>query len=390
MNNKCKKAILLIVFIASATTLLILVPIMVSPLSLVYAQNSATGIVNATVKINSISICGNTIVESGEDCESGNLQSKTCSNLGYSSGNLSCDISCSFDTSSCTAPTINPDNVPPDSMSSLLPAGYFNIPQTASVISTPSLTATSQVTFNIPMNNGTGSVVLPKDLVITRTDGANLDPTALTTSNVTTSSLSGFSQSVTVDGALQWGISTTTLEFSIPITLSIYAGTSLNGQTLNIVRSTSEDSGWTSDGIVAPATCTVSAGLCTFQATKASYFATNRTASSSSSSSSSSSTSSSAGSSSSSTSTSSNPTSTPIPAVGQPLVSLLPAFLKIFDANGNGKIESDELYGAVSMWIDEWKEFLTEEIADTDRCDFNNDGECNIKDLSILLFYVEK
>lgn len=386
MNNKCKKISLLIVFI--------LVPIMVSSLSLVYAQNSATGIVNATVKINSISICGNTIVESGEDCESGNLQSKICSNLGYSSGNLTCDISCSFDTSSCVAPTINPNNVPPDNISSLLAAGYFNIPQTASVISTPSLTATSQVTFNIPMNSGTGSIVLPKDLVITRTDGANLDPTTLTTSAITTSSLSGFSQSVTIDGALQWGVSNIPLQFNTPVTLSIYVGTSLDGQTLNVVRSTSADSGWTSDGIVSPATCTVSAGLCTFQATKASYFATNRTASSSSSSSSSSSTSSSSGSSSSSssssTSISSNPTSTPTPAVGQPFVSLLPAFLKIFDANDNGKIESDELYGAVSMWVDKWKEFLTEQIADTDRCDFNNDGECNIKDLSILLFYVEK
>lgn len=364
-----------------------------------YTEASITSNVNATVKI---SVCGNGIVENGEDCENGNLQSRTCSSLGYSSGNLTCDISCSFDTSSCAAPTINPGSVSPDNMSSLLPAGYFSIPQTASIISTPTLTTTSQVTFNLPMNSGTGSVILPKDLVVTRTDGANLDPTALTTSNVTTSSLSGFSQSVIVDGALQWGTSTTTLEFSTPITLSIYVGASLNGQTLNVVRSASKDSGWTSDGIVSPATCTVSAGLCTFQATKASYFATNRAASSSSLSNSSSSTSSSVDSSSpsslSSTSPSSNSTSTPSPAVGQSFVSLLPASLRIFDANGNGKIESDELYGAISIWVNRWRKFLIEEPAvtnkqeaqaDTYGCDFNNDGECSIKDLSILLFYVK-
>ncbi len=87
-----------------------------------------------------------------------------------------------------------------------------------------------------------------------------------------------------------------------------------------------------------------------------------------------------------------------MPAVRQPFVSLLPAFLKIFDANSDGRIESDELYGAVSMWVNRWKEFLAEIAvtgkqitkADTNRCDFNNDGECNIKDLSILLFHVEK
>jgi hypothetical protein len=62
----------------------------------VSAQASST--VNATVKI---SICGNGIIEGGEDCEGPNLNSKTCSSLGHSGGSLKCDISCSYDATGC-------------------------------------------------------------------------------------------------------------------------------------------------------------------------------------------------------------------------------------------------------------------------------------------------
>jgi hypothetical protein len=68
-----------------------------------------------------------------------------------------------------------------------------------------------------------------------------------------------------------------TLEFSEPITIRIFVGTSLNGHTLSVVRSASSSSGWTSEGVVSPATCVVASGLCIFQATQASYFATTRT-----------------------------------------------------------------------------------------------------------------
>ncbi|MDO8498234.1 MAG: carboxypeptidase regulatory-like domain-containing protein [bacterium] len=241
-------------------------------------EAGSTSSVNTTVKVG---VCGNGIADNGEDCDNGDLQGETCTSLGYSGGDLVCDISCSFDTSSCTVPTIDSADTPPEDVTSILPAGYFTIPLTASIISTPSLTTTAELTINIPSSGGTSSIVLPQNTVITKSDETNLDPTTLTASSVTTSSLSGFSQGVTVDGALQWGISGTSLSFSELITLNIFVGTSLNGQTLNIVRSTSASSSWTSDGIVSPATCTVSAGLCSFQATKASYYATTRTISSS-------------------------------------------------------------------------------------------------------------
>lgn len=78
--------------------------IMVSLFNAKDMQASSTGLVNATVKI---SVCGNGIIENGEDCESGNLQGKICSDLGYSGGSLACDISCSFDTSNCNIPSIS-------------------------------------------------------------------------------------------------------------------------------------------------------------------------------------------------------------------------------------------------------------------------------------------
>lgn len=372
-----------------------------------YTEASSASNVNATVKI---SVCGNEVVENGEDCENGDLQGKTCSNLGYSSGNLSCDISCSFDTSSCVVPSITPTNIAPTELTSLLPAGYFTIPSTDSIVSTSSLTTTSQLTINVPVSGGTGSIVLPDNLVITKSNGSDFDPTSLTTADVATSSLSGFSSGLTTDGAVQFGISGTTLEFSTPITLNIYVGTSLNGQTLNVVRSASSDSGWTSDGIVSPATCIVTDGLCTFQANKASYFATTRaviptptptpapTATPTPTPTPTTTTSSSSSSNGSSTTTSSTSTSTPTPTQ-TPLA--IPDVLRLYTSylNNNARIRISDLFNVVTIWVNDWKEVLAEELIVSNgetiqtkgrKCDVNNDGRCDIKDLSILLYYVER
>lgn len=342
------------------------------------------------------------------------MRSRTCTSLGYSSGNLLCDISCSFSTSSCTVPSIVPGNIAPNELKSLLPAGYFTIPSTDSIISTSSLTTTSQLTINIPTSGGTDSIVLPDNLVITKSDNTDFDPTNLTTTDVPVNSLSGFSSGLTADGAIQFGISSTTLEFSTPITLSIYVGTSLNGKTLNVVRSTSTSSGWTSDGIVSPATCTVSAGLCTFQANKASYFATMKTVTptqtptptptatptptptpttttSNSSSSNGSST----------TTTSSTSTATPTPTSIVSSLPIIPDVLKFYAdyLNSNGRIGISNLFNVIKSWVNDWKEVLAEELVVTNgktvqtkgrRCDVNQDNKCDIKDLSVLLFYVEK
>lgn len=66
---------------------------------------SATSSVTTTVKI---SICGNNLKEGGEDCDNADLHGASCQSLGFGGGTLSCDISCSFNTSACIAPTITP------------------------------------------------------------------------------------------------------------------------------------------------------------------------------------------------------------------------------------------------------------------------------------------
>lgn len=79
---------------------------------LVFGQTAS---INATVKL---SICGNDLVESGEDCEGSNLGGKTCVSLGYGGGTPSCDIACSLDVSDCTAPAPTPTSIPTSTASS--------------------------------------------------------------------------------------------------------------------------------------------------------------------------------------------------------------------------------------------------------------------------------
>lgn len=143
------------------------------------------------------------------------------------------------------------------------------------------------VTVEIFDGVGTSTISIPGGTQITRTDG---EPFALSDLSVGVGAIvSGLGDNVVADGVLQWGIPNIGLTFDTPITISIFVGTGHDGETLNIVRSTSSDSGWTSDGIESPATCVVSGGLCTFTATKASYYVSTHTVTSTPSSSSSSS-----------------------------------------------------------------------------------------------------
>lgn len=191
-----------------------------------------------------------------------------------------------FTSSVASSPTPTPIPIPvpatsttisSSEMSSLLTSGYFTIPSTATSSATPSITIVQQITINTSTGSNTSSVNLPKGVIIRKVDGSNIDISALSSSAVTVGTLSGFSSNTVVDGALQWGIPNIGLEFTAPVSVSIFVGTSLNGQTLNITRSTNGSSGWTNDGIVDPKTCTVSSGICSFQVIKASYFAATRT-----------------------------------------------------------------------------------------------------------------
>ena len=93
-----------------------------------------TDLINATVKI---SICGNGIIEGGEDCEGDDLGGATCESLGYGPGTLSCDIACSFDTSGCSpAPTPTPTSTPTPTLTPTPTSA-------ASAASAPAATSTS-------------------------------------------------------------------------------------------------------------------------------------------------------------------------------------------------------------------------------------------------------
>jgi hypothetical protein len=59
-----------------------------------------------------MAICGDSIINPSEDCDSGNLNGNDCSSVpgGFDSGTLACDGSCNFDTTLCMD-TISPSDV---------------------------------------------------------------------------------------------------------------------------------------------------------------------------------------------------------------------------------------------------------------------------------------
>lgn len=137
----------------------------------------------------------------------------------------------------------------------------------------PATQVNSETTFTVTNSLGTtNAVVLPEYTLITRSDGTLFEPSALTANDVNFSSISGLSNSASIEGAFQWGIVNHGLVFSKPITVIIYVGNNLNDQTLNIVRSVDGATNWTTDGIEGQSTCLVTNGYCQFQATKASYY----------------------------------------------------------------------------------------------------------------------
>ncbi len=54
-----------------------------------------------------VSGCGDNIVDINEQCDGNTVVHNSCSNLGFSSGNLACTNACNYDTSSCTVSTQN-------------------------------------------------------------------------------------------------------------------------------------------------------------------------------------------------------------------------------------------------------------------------------------------
>lgn len=68
--------------------------------------------------------CGDGVRQDGELCDGSDLQSATCSLLGYTGGSLTCSSSCQFNISSCTGGTITP-TVVASRTSCKAPCGVF-------------------------------------------------------------------------------------------------------------------------------------------------------------------------------------------------------------------------------------------------------------------------
>jgi|GEM_PF-4116710 len=157
--------------------------------------------------------------------------------------------------------------------------GTMTIP-TGDTNSTAQINVNEDTIITIPVGDNSTVITLPAETVISQVGGGNFAPANLSAVNMATNNFSGFSNNQQAQGAFQWGIPGVGLHFEPAITVSMYVGTSLAGQTLNIRRSLAVDSGWTDDGLVEN-TCVVSAeGTCTFHTNKASYYVATKTVSS--------------------------------------------------------------------------------------------------------------
>lgn len=151
--------------------------------------------------------------------------------------------------------------------------GTIIVPEGEDYNNVTQLEVNEEANITLQAGGGTTTITLPAGTVITKTGGGTFDANDLTASEVTLGSLSGFAAGETPLGAMQWGLPDMGLSFNPAITINLYVGTALSGQTLIIRRLPPEGGDWTTDGIVDPGTCIVSAeGICSFQTTKASDF----------------------------------------------------------------------------------------------------------------------
>ncbi len=167
---------------------------------------------------------------------------------------------------------ILPSEIGSTNVTDLITYGTFVIPVGSSASQTPKVTIANNITIDVGDTSVLNSVYLPKDVEITEKDSLPFNANQISAMIIDKSAVSNFSSDFSPVASVQWGIPGVTLNFSQAITLNIYVGTGYNGQTLSVVRSSSLNSGWTSTGIAAPATCVVSNGVCQFLATSASYY----------------------------------------------------------------------------------------------------------------------
>jgi|GEM_PF-2354171 len=115
-------------------------------------------------------------------------------------------------------------------------------------------------------------ILIPAGTVISSANHEAISAAELSAALQDIAKTSGFATGFSANAVLQWGISGKKIAFSNPISISIFVGKALDGQTLAIRRSTSGTGDWETEGLQTT-TCKVSEGYCKFSTTEASYFA---------------------------------------------------------------------------------------------------------------------
>ena len=87
----------------NALKIFILCVLFLAVLILQNQQAQSVQSVNITATVNAV--CGNGVLETGEQCDGSSLGGQSCASRSYSGGELSCNSNCTFNTTACTIST---------------------------------------------------------------------------------------------------------------------------------------------------------------------------------------------------------------------------------------------------------------------------------------------
>lgn len=96
---------ILMPFINSIKRNFLVLPVTLLAVLLLTFKISAESSISITASVRE-GVCGDGVVEVGQQCEEGELLGKTCKDFGFIKGELKCGKTCKFDTTSCYNPPL--------------------------------------------------------------------------------------------------------------------------------------------------------------------------------------------------------------------------------------------------------------------------------------------
>jgi len=81
------------------------------------------------------------------------------------------------------------------------------------------------------------------------------------------------------------------------------------------------------------------------------------------------------------------PSASPIVYDGLAKQISLPSYLQLFDEDGDGRIGSRDLYIVIKTWVTAWRK-TSEDTKEG--CDLNSDNTCDLIDLSVILYHIDR